>query len=50
MDYDSVEMVIESVKGYALAPREKELLDKIDAAFMNLDWSAVRTAAQKYFS
>lgn len=50
MDYDSVEMVIESVKGYALPPREKELLDKIDAAFMNLDWSAVRTAAQKYFS
>lgn len=50
MDYDSVEMVIASVKEYALAPREKALFDEIDAAFLGLDWSAVRTAAQKYFS
>ena len=50
MDYDSVEMVLDSVREYALEPREKELLDEIDNAFMRLDWSAIRTAAQKYFS
>ncbi|MBQ3843074.1 MAG: response regulator [Ruminiclostridium sp.] len=50
MDYDSVEMVIESAKDYSLEPREKALLDEIDAAFLSLDWSAIRTAAQKYFS
>ena len=50
MDYDSVELVIASVKEYKLEPREQALFDEIDEAFMGLDWSGIRTAAQKYFA
>ena len=49
MDYDLVEMVIESVREYRLEPRDKALFDEADTAFTNLDWSGIRTAAQKYF-
>ena len=49
MDYDLVEMVIGSVREYRLEPRDKALFDEADTAFTNLDWSGIRTAAQKYF-
>lgn len=50
MDYDLVEMVVNSVKEYSLEGRDKELFDMVDAAFLNLDWNGIRTASQKYFS
>lgn len=49
MDYDLVEMVIESVREYSLEERDQAVFDEVDKAFMELDWSGIRTAARKYF-
>ena len=48
MDYDSVEMVLDSLAEYRLPPEDKELYDEINDAFMNLDWNGMKTAAHKY--
>ena len=50
MDYDLVEMVINSVKEYSLEPDVQKIFDEADAAFLDLDWNGIRTAAQKYFA
>ncbi len=49
MDYDLVEMVVDSVREYSLGEREQAIFDEIDEAFMELDWNRIRTAARKYF-
>jgi len=50
MDFNLVEMVIESVREYRLEGRDKELFDEADTAFMNIDWNGIRTVSKKYFS
>lgn len=48
MDYDLVEMVITSVEEYSLEPDDKEIFDAVNAAFMDLDWNGIKTAAHRY--
>ena len=48
MDYDMVEMVIGSLEEYSLEPEDQEIFDAVNAAFMTLDWNALRTAAHRY--
>ncbi len=50
MDYDLVEMVINSVKEYSLEPDVQKIFDEVDAAFLNLDWNGIRASARKYFT
>lgn len=48
MDYDLVEMVINSVGEYRLAPEDKEIYDAVNDAFMSLDWNGIKSAAHRY--
>ena len=48
MDYDMVEMVIGSLEEYKLEPEDQEIFDAVNAAFLTLDWNALRTAAHRY--
>lgn len=48
MDFDMVETVISSVEEYSLEPEDQEIFDAVNAAFMTLDWNALRTAAHRY--
>lgn len=48
MDYDLVEMVIDSVNDHRLEPKDKEYFDKVNDAFMALDWNGIGAAANSY--
>jgi CheY-like chemotaxis protein len=48
MDYDMVEMVINSVDEYKLEPEDQEIFDAVNDAFMSLDWNRLKASAHRY--
>ncbi|MBR1629500.1 MAG: hypothetical protein IJ679_09625, partial [Lachnospiraceae bacterium] len=41
MDYDAVEMVLESLKEYRLSPQDQKKIDQIERKLRALDWDAI---------
>ena len=50
MEFDLVEMLLESVKEYRLEPPDKEAFDTINKKFMALDWHAMAETARQALS
>jgi hypothetical protein len=47
MDYDTTEMVLDSLKAYRLPPEDAERMDGIRAALVELDWERVAAMGKR---
>ena len=41
MDYDSVEMIMDNLKGYRLPPKDAEIISKLEKMMKTLDWDSM---------
>ena len=47
MDYDCVNMVLDSVKEFSLPSQDKEKFDKINQLLLNMDWDGINDILKK---
>ena len=47
MDYDAVEMILEELKGYRLADKDKETCEKLTTLLKSFDWEAMEKLVEE---